>query len=67
LTRQAIVKEAREDVPPFCRARVWAALLKVDPSYSAMYAAIDKETSHSSDRQVYSMMFTFHCSFIFIF
>ncbi|XP_046442794.1 TBC domain-containing protein kinase-like protein [Daphnia pulex] len=52
LTRQAIVKEAREDVPPFCRARVWAALLKVDPSYSAMYAAIDKETSHSSDRQI---------------
>ena len=53
LSRQAIVKEAREDIPPFYRARIWAALLRVDASYPATYAAIEKEKSHSSDRQVY--------------
>ena len=52
LSRPSIVKEAREDIPPLYRGRVWAALLKVDPSYRSTYAAIDKESSHSCDRQV---------------
>ena len=57
MTRQAIVKEAREDIPPFCRARVWAALLKVDPAYQSAYEVIDKHKIHSCDRQVCFLYF----------
>lgn len=59
------MKEAREDIPPLYRARVWAALLKVDSRYSATYAAIEKEKSHPSDRQV-SFPHSFGRSFVIL-
>ena len=47
-----MVREAREDIPPLYRARVWSALLKIDPSYRSIYEAIEKDQPHSADRQV---------------
>lgn len=47
-----MVREAREDIPPLYRARVWSALLKIDPSYRSIYEAIEKDRPHSADRQV---------------
>lgn len=49
-----MVREAREDIPPLYRARVWSALLKIDPSYRSIYKAIEKNQPHSADRQVKS-------------
>ncbi|XP_064636191.1 TBC domain-containing protein kinase-like protein [Lineus longissimus] len=50
--RPQIWKEARIDVPPFCRAYVWATLLEVDGDYINKYDAIDKETPTPTDRQI---------------
>ena len=47
-----MVREAREDIPPLYRARVWSALLKIDASYRSDYEAIEKDTTQSADRQV---------------
>jgi len=52
VTRSLVVREAREDIPPLYRARVWSALLKIDPSYRSIYEAIEKDQPHSADRQI---------------
>ena len=51
-TRSRIVKEARIDIPPLVRAKVWAALLDVHGDVSGNYDAVDKETPIAIDRQV---------------
>lgn len=49
-TRDLIIAEAQKDVPPFLRGRIWACLLGVIENGS--YAAIDKSTPTSTDRQI---------------
>ncbi|CAL4121554.1 unnamed protein product [Meganyctiphanes norvegica] len=47
-----LTRETRKDTPPFYRALVWAALLKVDGPVAQKYQEVDKETSTSTDRQI---------------
>lgn len=51
-TRDLICKEASQDIPPYFRGEIWAALLNVQDDVKAKYVAIDKETTISTDRQV---------------
>lgn len=51
-TKSRIVKEARLDIPPLLRAKVWAAMLDVHGDVVGVYDAIDKETPTMTDRQV---------------
>src|SRR5690606_23874881 len=44
--------QARIDIPPLLRDRVWAALLNVDGDTQQQYAAYDKTSESSYDRQV---------------
>jgi len=46
------VKEARVDIPPLLRAKVWAAMLDIHGDVVGIYDAIDKETPTITDRQV---------------
>ena len=51
-TRKLIWKEARIDTLPLYRAWIWASLLGIDHDVQAAYAAIDKESWTSTDRQI---------------
>lgn len=53
--KDAIIKEAEKDVPPFYRGDVWAALLGVVGDLEGIYESIDKETPIPTDRQVSSV------------
>lgn len=50
--RSDIVREARHDIAPYWRGLIWAALLGVDGFVYDNYAAIDKVTPTSTDRQI---------------
>ncbi|KAF4529438.1 hypothetical protein B566_EDAN003534 [Ephemera danica] len=47
-----LIREARQDVPPFFRGSVWAALLNVRGDVEGRYIALDKETPTPTDRQI---------------
>lgn len=49
-TRDLIVDEAKKDIPPFLRGRIWAALLNVVAN--GKYDKIDKITPTPTDRQI---------------
>ncbi|CAO1407775.1 unnamed protein product [Diamesa hyperborea] len=49
-TRDLIVEEAKKDIPPFLRGRIWAALLNVVAN--GKYDKIDKITPTPTDRQI---------------
>ena len=51
-SRERLIKEARIDIPPFVRAKVWAVLLNVTGDIFNMYDRIDKESFTSTDRQI---------------
>ncbi|KAK2151091.1 hypothetical protein LSH36_376g04007 [Paralvinella palmiformis] len=51
-TKSRIVKEARVDIPPLLRAKVWAAMLDIHGDVVGIYDAIDKETPTITDRQI---------------
>uniref|UniRef100_A0A6A7FNK6 TBC domain-containing protein kinase-like protein n=2 Tax=Hirondellea gigas TaxID=1518452 RepID=A0A6A7FNK6_9CRUS len=50
--RDRIVIEAGQDITPYWRGLVWAALLGVDGDVQDSYAQIDKVTPTSTDRQI---------------
>ncbi|CAK8696891.1 unnamed protein product [Clavelina lepadiformis] len=50
--RDRLWKEARVDIPPFCRGRVWAGLLDVMGNIEEQYLNYDKETPVPADRQI---------------
>jgi hypothetical protein len=52
LAHAALVAQARIDIPPLVRGRVWSALLGVDDGAEAAYAAYDKSVETEYDRQV---------------
>ncbi|CAD5122589.1 DgyrCDS11001 [Dimorphilus gyrociliatus] len=45
-------KEARIDIPPFLRAKIWSALLNVKGDIQGHFDSIDKETTIAIDRQI---------------
>lgn len=47
-----IIKEAKVDIPPFLRHKVWSILLNVKGNIEDMYARIDKEKWTPTDRQI---------------
>jgi TBC domain-containing protein kinase-like protein len=49
-TSDQIVQQAKIDIPPLLRGRIWACLLNVIPNGS--YAMIDKVTPNATDRQI---------------
>lgn len=49
-TRDLIVEEAKIDIPPLLRGKIWAALLNVIPN--GKYEKLDKETPTPTDRQI---------------
>ena len=51
-TRDRVIKEARVDIPPFVRAKVWAALLNINGDIYETYQRIDKTSQTSTDRQI---------------
>jgi len=51
-TRDRIVREARIDIPPLLRGKIWAALLGVQGDIQGTYDAIDKESFTQTDRQI---------------
>ena len=51
-TRNRIVREARVDIPPYVRAKVWAALLNVHGDIATAYMDIDKDSVTPTDRQI---------------
>lgn len=51
-TRDRIVREARIDIPPLLRGKIWAALLGVRGDIQSTYDAIDKESFTQTDRQI---------------
>jgi TBC domain-containing protein kinase-like protein len=48
-TRDTIIEEARVDIPPFLRGKIWAAILYV--LKTDVYDKIDKTTPNATDRQ----------------
>nr|XP_002132164.1 TBC domain-containing protein kinase-like protein [Ciona intestinalis] len=50
--RDKLLKEARIDIPPYCRGRVWAGLLDVKGDLEEQYINIDKDTPIVTDRQI---------------
>ena len=50
--RDRLWKEARVDIPPFCRGKVWAGLLDVAGNIEEQYLQLDKETPIITDRQI---------------
>lgn len=50
--RDQLWKEARIDIPPFCRGKVWAGLLDVTGNIEEQYLRLDKETPIITDRQI---------------
>ncbi|CAG8798972.1 9020_t:CDS:2, partial [Racocetra persica] len=53
-SRDEIIHQAKVDIPPFLRGKIWAAILGVNGDYQAIYDAYDKETEKetSTDRQI---------------
>ena len=51
-TRDRIMKEARIDIPPYVRPKVWAALLNVTGDIFRHYDEIDKVSLTMTDRQI---------------
>lgn len=51
-TRDRLMKEARIDIPPYVRAKVWAALLNVTGDIYETYEMIDKVSVTQTDRQI---------------
>lgn len=51
-TRDRIIREARIDIPPLLRGKIWAALLGVQGDIQGTYDAIDKESFTQTDRQI---------------
>ena len=51
-TRDRIIKEARTDIPPYIRAKVWAALLNITGDIFECYDMIDKVSMTATDRQI---------------
>ena len=51
--KDALIKEARKDIPPFYRPLIWAALLHIDGAVAENYDIVDKETPTTTDRQVW--------------
>ncbi|KAL7028019.1 hypothetical protein ACKWTF_005693 [Chironomus riparius] len=49
-TRDLIIEEAKKDIPPFLRGKIWAALLNVIPT--GRYEKVDKVTPNQTDRQI---------------
>ncbi|KAG5683837.1 hypothetical protein PVAND_013100 [Polypedilum vanderplanki] len=49
-TRELIIEEAKIDVPPLLRGKIWAALLNVIPN--GKYEKIDKVSPNPTDRQI---------------
>lgn len=49
-TSDMIVEQAKIDIPPLLRGRIWACLLKVLPN--GKYDRIDKFTPNATDRQI---------------
>ncbi|XP_073990547.1 TBC domain-containing protein kinase-like protein isoform X3 [Rhodnius prolixus] len=52
LSRDHLVKVARQDIAPFVRAQVWSELLHISPDYQTQYRLIDKESPLPTDRQI---------------
>lgn len=52
ITRNRLAYEASIDIPPFYRARTWAALLDVRSADLLMYSRLDKISVGSADRQL---------------
>ncbi|XP_031552382.1 TBC domain-containing protein kinase-like protein isoform X2 [Actinia tenebrosa] len=51
-TRDRLVREARTDIPPLLRGKIWAGLLGVQGDTRGKYDSIDKESPSSADRQI---------------
>lgn len=53
-SRDEIIHQAKVDIPPFLRGKIWAAILGVNGDYQAAYDAYDKETEKETqtDRQI---------------
>ncbi|XP_065665878.1 TBC domain-containing protein kinase-like protein [Hydra vulgaris] len=51
-SRERLVKEARIDISPLVRAKVWAVLLNVTGDIFSIYDRIDKESFTTTDRQI---------------
>jgi len=51
-TRDRILKEARIDIPPYVRAKVWAVLLNVEGDIQKAYLETDKISMTTTDRQI---------------
>lgn len=49
-TQDMIVEQAKIDIPPLLRGRIWACLLNVIPN--GKYEKIDKVTPNTTDRQI---------------
>lgn len=49
-TQDMIIEQARIDIPPLLRGRIWSCLLNVLPN--GKYEKIDKETPDPTDRQI---------------
>ena len=54
VSHSEIEAQARVDIPPLLRGRVWSAILQVEGDTAAAYAAIDKTAEGEYDRQVRS-------------
>lgn len=50
--RSQILHEAKIDIPPLYRPKIWAALLEIEGNVHAIYDSIDKETPTPTDRQI---------------
>ncbi|CAG8535135.1 9825_t:CDS:10 [Cetraspora pellucida] len=53
-SRDEIIHQAKVDIPPFLRGKIWAAILGINGDYQAIYDAYDKETEkeNQTDRQI---------------
>ncbi|XP_050296963.1 TBC domain-containing protein kinase-like protein isoform X2 [Anthonomus grandis grandis] len=51
-TKEFIINEAEEDIPPLLRGEIWAALLNIRASYKTDYLRVDKFTHTTTDRQI---------------
>ncbi|RWS25441.1 TBC domain-containing protein kinase-like protein [Leptotrombidium deliense] len=50
--RQKLLEEAKKDITPYYRSRIWASILEVKWSVLMSYERIDKVTPTSTDRQI---------------
>ncbi|KAJ3084981.1 hypothetical protein HK102_000429 [Quaeritorhiza haematococci] len=52
VTRDEILQEARRDVPPLLRGKIWAAILGVEGDPEIEYEMFDKDSDAPTDRQL---------------